>query len=101
MDRLLLLPPLLPRRRRLAVDQDEGDPARLAGIVDPGMIGALLDQYVPSLAVDLGVIEQHVDLAFEDDGIVDGAGAMRVLVPPVALRRRIDAHVAQDLVMVM
>ena len=72
----------------------------LPAVVDPGVIGALLHQDVAGLDMDLGVVEQHVDLAVEHDGVIDGAGAVGVLVPRIALRRRIDAHVDQDLVMI-
>src|SRR5262249_28237777 len=49
--------------RLLRVDQDEGDAAGLGAAVDPGMVGALLDQHVARLEVHLDVVEQHVDLA--------------------------------------
>src|SRR5581483_5389894 len=58
------------------VDEDESDPAGFGSPVDPGVIGALLDQHVAGLEMDFAVVEQHVDLALHDDGIVDGAGAV-------------------------
>ncbi len=64
------------------------------------MVGALLHQNVAGLHVHFGVVEQHVDLAVEHDGVIDGAGAVGVFVPRITLGRRIDAHVEQDLVMI-
>ncbi len=71
---LLRLPVLLPGRRVFRVDQHEADPARLARLVDPGVVGALLHHDVAGLQVHLLVVEQHVDLAVEHDGVVDRAG---------------------------
>ena len=31
--------------------------------IDPGVVGALLDQHVAGLEMDFGIVEQHVDLA--------------------------------------
>ena len=82
----------------LRVDQDEGDAAGFLAAIDPGVVGALLDQHVARLHVDLAVVEQHVDLAVHDDGVVDGAGAVheRMARRQPALRR-----VAADLMMQM
>ena len=54
----------------------------------------------PALQCTCGVVEQHVDLAFQHDGVVDRAGAVGEDVALVALRRRIDAHLAEDFVVV-
>ena len=47
----------------LGVDEDEGDATRLLAAIDPGVNGALLHQYVACLKMDIGIIQQHVDLA--------------------------------------
>src|SRR3954453_19606111 len=57
--------------RFLRLDQDECNATRLGSPVDPGVVGALLDQYVAGLEMDLAIVEQHVDLALHDDGVVD------------------------------
>src|SRR2546425_11546499 len=45
----------------LRINEHEGDAAGLGAAVDPGMVGALLDQHVAGLEMDLGIVEQHVD----------------------------------------
>src|ERR1700730_18221224 len=62
--------------RLLRIDQDEGDAAGLAAAIDPGVIGALLHQDVSRLQVNLRIVEQHVDLAGHDDGIIHLASPM-------------------------
>ena len=47
----------------LGVDEDEGDATRLLATIDPGVNGALLHQHVACLKMDIGIIQQHVDLA--------------------------------------
>src|SRR5262245_24129165 len=55
------------------IDQDESDTAWLAAAVDPGVVRSLLDQDVALPKVNLLLVELHVDLAREHDGIVDRA----------------------------
>src|SRR5436305_7886515 len=55
--------------------------ARFGAAVDPGMIGALLDQDIAGLEVDFGVIEKHVDLTLHDDGVIDRQRAVHQRVP--------------------
>src|SRR5215475_7914730 len=64
------------RSRLLRIDQDEGDAARLGAAIDPGVIGALLHQYVARLEMNFRFVEQHVDLAGHDDGIIHRASAV-------------------------
>ena len=45
------------------------------------MVGALLHQDITGLEVNLGFVEQHVDLARHDHRIVHGAGAVHGRVP--------------------
>lgn len=40
------------------------------------MIGALLHQYVARLEMNFRIVEQHVDLASHDDGIIHRASAV-------------------------
>src|SRR5712671_2826857 len=65
-----------PSLRLLRLDQDECNATGLGSPVDPGMVGALLDQHVAGLEMDLAVVEQHVDLALHDDGVVNGERAV-------------------------
>src|SRR4051812_19529868 len=71
-------PRLFPRFRFLRVDQYESDPARLGAVVDPGVVGALLNQNIAGFYMDLAVVQQHVDLSFEDDGVIDAAGTVGI-----------------------
>src|SRR5262249_240857 len=56
--------------RLLRIDQDEGDAAGLGAAIDPGVIRALLHQYVARLEMNFRIVEQHVDLAGHDDGVI-------------------------------
>src|SRR6266702_4394613 len=67
--------------RLLRIDQDEGDAAGLGAAIDPGVIGALLHQDVSRLQVNLRIVEQHVDLAGHDDGIMPMSIAARSALP--------------------
>src|SRR5215813_14357564 len=62
--------------RLLRIDQDEGDAAGLGAAIDPGVIGALLHQYVARLEMNFRIVEQHVDLAGHDDGVIHRARAV-------------------------
>ena len=72
----------------------------LPDVLTQAWLVRLLHHDVAGLHVDLRVVEQHVDLAFQHDGVVDRAGAVREGVTLVALRRRVDAHLLEDFVMV-
>src|SRR5262245_15607141 len=48
----------------------------------------------------LAVVEQHVDLAVEHDGVVDRAGAVGEEVAVIALRLGIDAHLLEQRMMI-
>src|SRR5262249_43612397 len=85
---------LAPGSWLLGINEDEGNATGLASAVDPGVVGALLDQHVASLEVDLAVVEQHVDLALHDDGVVDG---QRAVHQRVARRQAFLGRVVADL----
>src|SRR5258708_1127164 len=72
------------------VDQHESDATGLGAAIDPGVVGALLPQHVAGLEMDLAIVEQHVDLARQDDGVIDAARAMHRMV---ARRPRLAAGV--------
>src|SRR5579883_2411925 len=93
-------PFLRPSGWHFGINQNEGDPARLGAVVDPGVIGALLHQYIAGFDVDLAVVEQHVDLAVEHDRVIDRLGAMGIGMPAIALRRRVNSHRHEDLMMI-
>src|SRR5262245_56187800 len=67
---------LAPGSWLLGIDEDEGNATGLGSAVDPGVVGALLDQHVAGLEMDLAVVDQHVDLTLHDDGVVDGERAV-------------------------
>src|SRR5262249_36268230 len=69
------------RSRLLGVDEDESDAAGFGAAIDPGVIGALLHQHVTGFEMNFRIIEQHVDLAGHDDGVVHGARAMHGRMP--------------------
>ena len=62
--------------RLLGIHQDEQDAARLRAAIDPSMIGRLLDDDIACLHVDDRVVQHHVNLAGQDNGIINGSGAM-------------------------
>src|SRR5262249_41541252 len=80
----------IPSQRLSRIDQDERDAARLAAAVDPGVVGALLDEHVARPEMDLLLVEFHVDLARHHHRVVDGARAVheRMGGRPI-LRRRV------------
>ena len=45
------------------------------------MIGALLDHHVAGFHVHFRIVEQHVDLAFENDGVIDALRTVHVGMP--------------------
>src|SRR5262249_19928316 len=69
------------RSRLLGVDEDESDAAGFGAAIDPGVIGALLHQHVTGFKMNFRIIEQHVDLAGHDAGVVHGARAMHARIP--------------------
>ena len=95
-------------RLELPVDQDERHHRRLIRAVAPGMVGAALDQDIAGFQHHVLVVEQHGDLARENDRVVDRLGAMHARMAAalaegrgllVAERREgpaqlLDAHVA-------
>jgi hypothetical protein len=93
-------PALLPSGRFLSVNQDKSNSAWLGPVIDPGMIGPLLDKGITSLHMDLRVVQQHVDFAVQHNGIVNASRAMSVGMTHKSLRRRINAHSEQHLVMI-
>src|SRR5271163_4243969 len=65
------------RRREVErVDEDEGNPAQRVGTIDPGVIGATLDQDIPGRYMHFAFIEQHVDLSLQNDGVINAPGSM-------------------------
>jgi hypothetical protein len=90
---------LVNRNRRAVPGDDDGTCCGAEG-VDPGVVRALLHHDVARLQMHLGVVKEHVDLAVQHDGIVDRTGAVGVHVALVALRRRIDPHLLENLVVV-
>src|SRR5258708_17483343 len=74
----------------LRIHQDEPDAARLLAAVYPRVIRRLLHYDVASLEVHFAVVEQHVDLAGDDDRVVERARAMdHRMARRQAFRRRI------------
>src|SRR5215831_9317092 len=61
---------------RPGVDQHEGDHAGLVVAIDPVVDGAALHQHVAGAERDHLVVELHVDLAGQDNRVVDGIGAV-------------------------
>src|SRR5690349_8084925 len=61
---------------RLGRDQHEGNDAGHSTAVHPVVDGAALYQDVSSLEMNHGPVEVHVDLAGDDDRVVDRLGAM-------------------------
>jgi hypothetical protein len=45
------------------------------------MIGALLHEDVALLEVHFALVEQHVDLALENDRVIDAVGRVHVRMP--------------------
>src|SRR5260370_22300897 len=56
---------------RLGVDQHKGDHAGHRSAVDPVVDRAALDEHVAGLQMDGRIVQLHVDLARDDDCIVD------------------------------
>ena len=71
-----------------------------AAVIYPGMVRTLLDERVARLHSDLGVVQKHVYLAFENDRVVNTSGPMGIGVSHVPLRCRINAHGCQDFVVI-
>src|ERR1700730_16769283 len=63
--------------RRVGVDQDEGEDARSGSVVDPGVHCAALDDDVARLQMrHLAAVELEIALARQQQGIIDGLGAV-------------------------
>src|SRR5215467_4136687 len=62
--------------RLLRVHQHKENTTRLLAAIDPGVVGRLLHDHVARLQMHVTVVEHHVDLAREDDRVVETAGAM-------------------------
>src|ERR1043166_6982314 len=62
--------------RLFRIHQHEQDAARLLAAVDPGMVGRLLHHGVARLEMNAGLVEHHVDLARNHDGIIERAAAV-------------------------
>ena len=62
---------------RLArIDQRKQYATRLRAAIDPSMIGRLLDDDIACPHVHHRVVEHHVDLAGQHDGVIDGPRAV-------------------------
>ena len=61
---------------RFGVDKDEGDAGPLIAAVCPGVVGPTLDHDVTLLQLHGRVVHIHLDLAFEDDDVIDRLGAV-------------------------
>src|SRR5438105_3973725 len=83
----------------LSVNKNEGDAARLCSTIHPGVVGALLHQDIASLEMNFGVIEQHVDLAFHDNRVIDGTRPVHQWVPrrQAFLRRMVTDLLVQKI----
>ena len=76
--------------RLLRVHQHKENTTRLLAAIDPGVVGRLLYDHVARLQTHVAVIEHHVDLAGENDRVVETAGAMHQrMLHRNAARRRI------------
>src|SRR5258708_6327116 len=84
----------LALRRLVSVDEREGDTAVFPSAVHPGVVRPPLHQHVARLEMNLRIVEQHVDLARDHDGVVDALRAVHARVARVA-RARSDSHLAQ------
>src|SRR5215470_10268136 len=83
------------RRGFHGVDEDERDPACLAAVVHPSMVGTLLLQDISGLQVHLGIVEQHVDLARQHDGVINAPSAVHVRMSSRQGIIWVEAHVAK------
>ena len=81
------------QRRARRVDQHERDFARSRAAIDPGVVRPLLHEDVAGFHVHFGVVEQHVDLAFEDDRVVDAVGRVHVRMARRRAARRIGGGI--------
>src|SRR5512138_820396 len=75
-----MVPPPLPFaglsmlcRKLSCVDQHKRDTAATLAAVHPGVVGSLLHQHIARSQMHLALVEDHVDLAFDDDRVVDAA----------------------------
>src|SRR5690606_38787881 len=68
----------------LAVDQNERDPARLAGAVCPAVIRAALDHDVAGAGDGLALVENQRDFPFEHYAVVDRLGTVHERVTGTA-----------------
>src|ERR1700733_7843788 len=64
------------RSRLLGVHQHEKDPASLSSVIDPCVIGGLLDDRSAGLEMNHGVIEPHLDLPRQLHRVIDAARPM-------------------------
>src|SRR5258707_8740780 len=62
--------------RLLRIHQDERDAAGLLAAVHPRMVRRLLHDDVAGLEVHFAIVEQHIDLAGDDDRVIQRARAM-------------------------
>src|SRR5437763_6770935 len=81
-------------RNLFRVDEHEGDAARDRATIHPRVMGALLHQHIARREMHLTFVEQHVDLTFENDGVVDAARAMHSRMAPAAVIAH--AHLSED-----
>ena len=96
----LFCPSLLPCRRGYCVDQNERNPTGLSAVVDPSVVSALLDEDIACGHMDLAVIHEHVDLAVQNNRVVHTSSSVGIGVPKIALRRWINPHRRENLMMI-
>src|SRR5215510_11792164 len=63
---------------RLRVDQHEGNARALVAAVRPGMVSAALDHDIAGPQLDRRLIHVHLDLALDDDDVVECLGAVHM-----------------------
>ena len=56
----------------LCIHKNEGDLARRVSAIDPGVVGASLNDNVARLQMNLRIVQEHVDLSGQNQCIVDG-----------------------------
>src|SRR3954470_13922624 len=81
-------------RNLFRVDEHEGNAAGDRATIHPRVIGALLHQHIAWRKMHLILVEQHVDLTFENDRVVDAACAMHSGMARAAMIAH--AHLSQD-----
>src|SRR5580658_6089937 len=91
--RIFPVPAALRYSRFLRIHQHERDAARLFAVIEPGVVGRLLDNDVAGFEVHRAGVELHIDLAGNDDRVIHRAGAMH---QRIARRRAAFRYVRAD-----